>query len=88
MTCKLQRHNKITCKVTFPKAKKTNGKLQMAIARGKHVAALGNARVKRGTATLTLREIHRVTRGSWTVTTVLTQPRHKAATSTGTVRVR
>jgi hypothetical protein len=67
--------------VTFPKAKKTTGKLQMRITRGGHVAALGTARVSRGKATVTLRELRRINHGAWTITLVLSQP-HNAASTT------
>ncbi len=80
--CKLTHHGKkIKCSVTFPKAKKTKGKLQVRITRGGHVAALGTARVSRGKATVTLRELRRIIHGAWTITLVLSQP-HNAASTT------
>jgi hypothetical protein len=82
VSCKLVHHGKkIKCKVTFPKAKKTKGKLQVRIARGGHVAALETTRVSHGTATFTVREIRRITHGAWTITLVLSQS-HKAASTT------
>jgi hypothetical protein len=74
--------------VTFPKSKKTKGKLQVMItARGKRVAALGHARVNRGAAQVTLREIRHMSRGSWSMTLVLSQPHRKASTATARVRL-
>jgi hypothetical protein len=82
VSCKLVHHGtKIKCRVTFPKHRKTKGRLQMRIARGGHVAALGNGRVSHGSATVTLRELRHLTRGAWTVTIVLSQA-HQAATTT------
>ena len=87
VSCQL-RHNKINCKVTYPKSRKIKGKLQVMISRGKHVAALGHARVSRGVAHVTLREVRRIPRGSWTMTLVLTQPRKAPSTATARVRLR
>jgi hypothetical protein len=87
VSCKLIKHGKkIKCTVTFPKHRRTKGRLQMRIARGGHVEALGNGRVARGRATVTLREIRHLDRGAWTITVVLSQP-HKPPTTT-TMRLR
>jgi hypothetical protein len=85
VSCKLVHHGtKIRCKVRFPKHHSTKGRLQMRITRGGHVAALGNARVRHGAATVTLRELRRIRHGAWTITLVLSQP-HKAPS---TIRMR
>jgi hypothetical protein len=44
----------------------------MRITRGKLVVALGYGRVTRGQATLTMRVLHRMTPGQYTVAMVLT----------------
>jgi uncharacterized protein (DUF2141 family) len=88
VTCKLQRHNKITCTVKFLKAKNTKGTLRMKVARGKHPVALGRARIIRGQASMTMRELRRVTAGPVTITIVLSQPHKAAATKTAVVHVR
>jgi hypothetical protein len=87
VSCELVRHHKITCRVTYPNAKQTTGKLQVRIARGKHVVALGHAHVSRGVAYVTLREARRISRGMWTMTLVLTQPHQTPSTAIAKVRV-
>ena len=44
----------------------------MRITRGKVVVALGTGRLRRGTATLTMRVLHRMTPGGYTVGMVVT----------------
>jgi hypothetical protein len=44
----------------------------MRITRGKLVVAVGHGRVTRGEATLTMRVLHRMTPGQYTVAMVLT----------------
>jgi hypothetical protein len=87
VTCKLHKHKVIKCKVTFPK-KKTTGTVRMLIARGVRVAALGHSKVRHGTATVSLRGIGRLSRGSWTITMVLSRPGKQATTTKMAVRVR
>jgi hypothetical protein len=86
--CKLQRHNKIKCTVSFKKARSARGTLQMRIARGARVAALGRGKVNHGAATITLLERRRLTRGTWTITVVLSQPGKRATTTRMVLRVR
>ena len=86
VTCTLK-HNKIKCKVRFPKNKKTHGKLRMSISHGTRVAALGHGNVNHGRATITLRERSRITRGTWTITIVLAQARKAPATMTVKLRM-
>ena len=87
MTCKLVKHHKIKCTMTF-KSNTTKGKLQVRLARGGKVAAIGHSTVSHGKATLTLRETRRVTRGRWTMTLVLTRAHKAAATVKLALRVK
>jgi hypothetical protein len=86
--CVLEPHGKIKCTVTFLKARSTKGMLRMRVSRGTHLVALGHARVKRGKATVTLRERRRVTHGAWKITLVLAQSHHAASTTTMSMRMR
>ena len=70
VSCKLV-NNKIKCTVTFPKARDVSGTVRMKLVRDGQVAALGHGRISHSQATITLRELHQVTRGSWTLTVVL-----------------
>ena len=88
VTCVLERHGKIKCTVTFPKARSTSGMLRMRIARGTHLVALGHARVKHGKATVTMRQRRHVKRGAWKITLVLAQPHHAASTTSMGVRMK
>ena len=49
-----------------------SGTVTMRVTRGKLVFALGHGRVTRGTAKLTMRLLHRMTSGEYTVAMVLT----------------
>jgi len=49
-----------------------SGRVRMRITRGKVVVALGTGRLRRGTATLTMRVLHRMTPGGYTVGMVVT----------------
>jgi hypothetical protein len=49
-----------------------SGTVTMRITRGKLVVALGQGRVTRGTATLTMRLLQRMTPGQYTVSMVVT----------------
>jgi hypothetical protein len=49
-----------------------SGAVTMRLARGTLLVALGHGRVKRGKATLTMRVLHRMTPGRYTVKMVLT----------------
>ncbi len=84
VTCKLHKHHRITCTVNLLTAKDTKGTVRMTVAKAGHLVALGHARIIRGKASTTMRELHRVTRGSLTITVVLSQP-HKAAATRRTV---
>jgi hypothetical protein len=86
VTCQL--HNgTVKCTVKFRKSE-THGTLRLSLAHAGRVAALGHGQVKRGTATVTLRDVRRVTNGTWTLTLVLSQPHKSAVTTTAAVHVR
>lgn len=77
VTCKPAKHHKITCTVRFLAAKNIKGTLRMRVARGRHLVALGHARVRHSRAKVTMHALRRVKRGRLTVTIVLSRP-HKA----------
>jgi PKD repeat protein len=88
--CKLEKHGKIKCTVSFGKkhGKHPKGRIAAVVTRGGHIVALGQARLVNGTATVTMRELRAWKRGSWDITLVLSQPAKAATTQTLTVRVR
>ncbi len=71
--CQIERHDMIKCTVTFKKSSKMRGRIQVRIAHGKRVTALGHASVKAGKATVKMRELHRAVRGRYSLTVVMTQ---------------
>lgn len=80
VTCKLVKHHQVRCSVTFPKS--GSGTVRLAVTRGGKLVALGHGSVKRGRATLTMRELRRRTRGIWRVTVVFSQTVRQATTVT------
>ena len=88
VTCKLGKHQKITCTVKFLRAAHLKGRLRMSISRGSHLMALGHAQVIRGKSRVRARELRRVTRGALTITIVLSRPHTVAVTRKTVVRVR
>jgi hypothetical protein len=86
ITCTIK-HGKITCKVTFPKAKHTRGTIRVMIAHEGRVAALGYGVVRQGRATITMRERRRIARGRWTVTIVVAQAHRPPVTTVLPVRM-
>jgi hypothetical protein len=89
ITCKLVQHHKIKCTVTYPKKKTTrHATLRVSIARGGHVAALGQGKLHHGAATITMIEHRQLTRGAWTITLVLGQSHRAATTTTAKLRMR
>ena len=88
VTCKLGRHNKITCKVTFPKNRGAKGSVDVRLARGSAVVALGHASLRRGAANVAMRVRRHVGHGVWRLTVVLAQPHKAPTTTTMTVRMR
>ncbi len=85
VTCKLLKHNKIKCTVSFKKKK--HGKLRVTVSRGGRLVALGHANVVHGRATLTMSELRTRSRGAWHITVVFSQT-VQAAASTQTLPVR
>ena len=88
MTCKLEKHNKIKCTVSFPKSGIRRDTLAAIITRGGRIVALGHARLSHGNATFTLAELRSWKRGSWQITLVVGASAKSAATQTLTVRIR
>jgi len=60
-------------RLTGPFAK-VSGRVHVRLARGGRVVALGQGRVRRGRAVLTLRRLRQATAGGWRVTIVLAPP--------------
>jgi hypothetical protein len=74
VSCKLvgKHHNKIRCKVTFPRRSAKNGRtVRISVSRGSHLVALGHGRVRDGAVTFGLRELRRVGSGRWSITLVM-----------------
>jgi hypothetical protein len=86
--CQVQRHGMIKCTVTFKKSSGMHGKVQLRLAHGKRVTALGHASVKAGRATVKMRELHRVVRGRYSLTVVLTRSGAKPVTVRQSLRLR
>ena len=88
MKCKLVKHNKIECTVTFPNHHSKNGTCGSP-RRGGKLVALGHANVAHGRATLTMRELRTRTHGAWAITVVFSKTvQTVASTQTLSVRVR
>ena len=90
VTCKLLKHHKIKCKVTFPKSRKMAARILMSVSRnrGGRPAALGHGRITHGQGTVTMRELHSISRGRWQVTLVVQRSHGGATTSVVGVRMR
>jgi hypothetical protein len=68
VSCKLtgRKHRSISCKLIFAKkASKAVARLGLRIDRGALTVALGHTTVRAGSASVTLREIRQVSRGTW-----------------------
>ena len=87
VTCKLVKHDKIQCTVTFPKHHSKHGIVRLAVSRGGKLIALGHATLTRGRATLTMRELRASSHGRWQVVVVFSRTT-KASTNTVGVSVR
>jgi hypothetical protein len=72
VACKRLHANHIRCTMTINGGAGISGRVRMRITRGKVVVALGIGRLRRGTATLTMRALHRMTPGRYTVAMVVT----------------
>jgi hypothetical protein len=88
ITCKLVKHHDIKCTVTFPKPANDKGTLRVALASGRRIVALGHGRLRHGSATLTMRALHRITAGRLTMTLVISRARRTAITERTSVRIR
>jgi hypothetical protein len=86
--CRVQRHGIIRCTVTFKKSSGMHGKVQLRLAHGKRVTALGHASVKAGRATVKMRELHRVVRGRYSMTVVVAASGAKPVTLKQSLRLR
>jgi hypothetical protein len=86
--CKLLKHNKIKCSVTFPHNHKQHGIVRLAVSRGGKLVALGHATVKHGHATVTMRELRVRSRGAWAVTVVFSRTVKVSTTNTVAVSVK
>ncbi len=85
--CKLEKHDVIKCTVSFAKSSHVRGKVQVELAQGKRIAALGHATIKSSKATLTMRGLRKQVSGRWTVTVVVTQPGSRPTTTTAKIRL-
>jgi hypothetical protein len=72
VACKRLSQNWIRCTMTLKGGATISGTVTMKIRRGRLVVALGQGRITRGTATLTMRVLHQMTPGLYTVTMVIT----------------
>ena len=86
--CQVQRHGMIKCTLTFKKSSGMHGKVQLRLSHGKRVTALGHASVKAGRATVKMRELHRVGRGRYSLTVVVTPSGAKPVTLRQRLRLR
>jgi hypothetical protein len=91
VSCRLtsQHPRQISCQVSFPAtARDRAGSLLISITRGNRVAALGRARLRHGSAIVTMHELARMGAGRWTVTLVLSARHHRTRTVTVPLTVR
>jgi hypothetical protein len=72
VSCTPPRSGQVRCVMTLKGGSGLSGTVTMKITRGRLVVALGRGRVVRGQATLTMRVLHRVTAGQYTVAMVVT----------------
>ena len=63
------------------------GTVLLSVARGATLAALGHATLSHGRASVSMRELRRITRGAWTVTVVLTETHAAPRTTTARLRI-
>jgi hypothetical protein len=72
VSCKRLHHGHLRCSMTIKDGGGLSGTVTMRITRGKLVVAVGRGRIANGTAALTMRVLHRMTPGRYTVAMVLT----------------
>ena len=70
--CKRLHARHIRCTMTIQDGGGISGTVRMRVKRGTLVVAHGEGRVRRGTATLVMRVVHRMTPGPYRVAMVLT----------------
>jgi hypothetical protein len=70
--CKRVHADHLRCTMTVKGGARINGTVRMRIARGRLLVASGRGRLSGGKATLTMRVLHRMTPGSYTVSMVVT----------------
>ena len=82
ISCQLVGTNpdQVGCIVTFANTRAA-GTVRVRITRGGHLVAQGKGKVTDGVASVTMRELRRVSKGAWRVTLVLSQ-RHTATLRT------
>jgi hypothetical protein len=59
----------------------------MSVTRGRRVAALGHGRLSHGAATVTMRELRRLSSGAWKITLVIALAHQRAETVTLALRI-
>jgi hypothetical protein len=84
VACSVVAGPSIRCSVSFPGGHQIHGTLRIRLTRGGSVVALGHGRVRRGRATVTMRELRPAGAGSWVATLVLSRPHIEPVT----IRVR
>jgi hypothetical protein len=70
--CKRVHANHLRCTMTVKGGAGISGTVRMRISRGTLLVASGRGRLSSGKATLTMRVLHRMTPGSYTVSMVVT----------------
>jgi hypothetical protein len=90
VSCKLtgKKHDQIKCTVSYATSTSATGTLRLSLTRAGHLEALGSARLQRGVATVTMRELRRLRAGAWTLMVVLSSAGHPAQMSAVHVRLR
>jgi hypothetical protein len=72
VACMRPSRSRIRCTMTIRGGAGISGTVRMRITRRKLLVALGHGRIRHGTAALTMRVLHRMSRGRYTVAMVLT----------------
>jgi len=81
-------HNSIKCRIVFAKSAHVAGLLRVSLSRGAHVAAFGHGQLRRGSATVTMRERRVPTSGAWRITLLVSRTNLPAVTVVLALRVR
>jgi hypothetical protein len=72
VACKRLHPNHLRCMMTIKGGARISGTVRMRITRGTLLVATGRGRLSSGKATLTMRVLHRMTPGTYTVAMVVT----------------